>query len=101
MRATQPATTPAADHAVTAETRPVRLLRALAQNPEPLSAPALAGLLAEPGRRRRLLSAYDHTLRRHEQAGHVERAGRERKGRGRPAIIWRITTAGCGWRGGH
>ena len=88
-------------HAATAETRPARLLRALAQNPEPLSAPALASLLAEPGRRRRLLSSYDHTLRRHEQAGHVERAGRERKGRGRPAIIWRITTAGRGWLDDH
>ena len=42
------------EHAATAETRPARLLRALAQNPEPLSAPALASLLAEPGRRRRL-----------------------------------------------
>ncbi len=93
----QTVTIPAAEHAATAETRPVRLLRALARNPEPLSAPALASLLAEPGRRRRLLSAYDHTLRRHEQAGHVERAGRERKGRGRPAIIWRITSAGRGW----
>ena len=97
----QTVTIPAADHAATAETRPARLLRALAQNPEPLSTPALASLLAEPGRRRRLLSAYDHTLRRHEQAGHVERAGRERKGRGRPAIIWRITTAGRGWLDDH
>ena len=97
----QTVTIPAADHAATAETRPVRLLRALAQNPEPLSAPALASLLAEPGRRRRLLSAYDHALRLHEQAGHVERAGRERKGRGRPAIIWRITTAGRGWLDDH
>ena len=76
--------------------------RALAQNPEPLSTPALASLLAEPGRRRRLLlSSYDRALRRHEQAGHVERAGRERKGRGRPAIIWRITTAGRGWLDDH
>ena len=89
------------DHAATAETRPARLLRALAQNPEPLSTPALASLLAEPGRRRRLLSAYDQALRRHEQAGHVERAGRERKGRGRPAIIWRITPAGRGWLDDH
>ena len=38
---------------------------ALAQNPEPLSAPALASLPAEPGRRRRLLlSSYDRALRR-------------------------------------
>ena len=101
MSDSQTVTIPAADHAATAETRSARLLRALAQNPEPLSAPALASLLAEPGRRRRLLSAYDHTLRRHEQAGHVERAGRERKGRGRPAIIWRITTAGRGWLDDH
>ena len=64
-------------------------------------APALASLLAEPGRRRGLLSAYDRALRRHEQAGHVERAGRERKGRGRPATIWRITTAGRGWLDDH
>jgi DNA-binding MarR family transcriptional regulator len=98
----QTITIPAADHAATAETRPARLLRALAQHPEPLSTPALASLLAEPGwRRRLLLSAYDRALRRHEQAGHVERAGRERKGRGRPAIIWRITTAGRSWLEDH
>jgi hypothetical protein len=90
-------TIPAAKHAATAETRSAWLLRALAQNPEPLSTPALASLLAEPGRRRRLLASRDHTLRQHEQAGHVERAGRERKGRGRPAIIWRITSAGRRW----
>ena len=36
-----------------------------------------------------------------KQAGHVERAGRERNGRGRPAIIWRITTAGRGWLDDH
>jgi predicted ArsR family transcriptional regulator len=101
MSDSQTVTIPAAQHAATAETRPARLLRALAQHPEPLSAPALASLLAEPGRRRRLLSAYDHTLRRQEQAGHVERAGRERKGRGRPAIIWRITTAGRRWLDDH
>ena len=102
MSDSQTVTIPAADHAAPAQTRPVRLLRALAQNPEPLSAPALASLLAEPGRRRRLLlSSYDRALRRHEQAGHVERAGRERNGRGRPAIIWRITTAGRGWLDDH
>jgi hypothetical protein len=103
MSDNQTVTIPAAEHAATAETRPARLLRALAQNPEPLSTPALASLLAEPGRRRRLLlSSYDRALRRHEQAGHVEQAGRERnKGRGRPAIIWRITTAGRGWLDDH
>jgi len=101
MSDTQTVTIPAAEHAATAETRPARLLRALAQNPEPLSTPALASLLAEPGRRRRLLSAYDRALRRHEQAGHVEQTGRERKGRGRPAIIWRITTAGLAWLDDH
>ena len=37
----------------------------------------------------------------HEKAGHVEQAGRERKGRGRPAIIWRITSAGRGWLDDH
>ena len=84
-----------------AETRPARLLKALAQNPEPLSTPALASLLAESGQRRKLLSAYDHTLHQHEQAGHVEQAGRERNGRGRPAIIWRITPAGRGWLEDH
>ena len=101
MSDSQIVTIPAAQHALTAETRPARLLRALAQHPEPLSAPALASLLAEPGRRRRLLSSYDRALRRHEQAGHVERAGRERKGQGRPAIIWRITSAGRGWLDDH
>ena len=84
MSDSQAVTIPAAEHAATAETRPARLLRALAQNPEPLSSPALTSLLAEPGRRRRLLASYDRILHRHEQAGHVERAGRERKGRGRP-----------------
>ena len=62
------------DTAAPAETRSARLLRALAQNPEPLSAPALASLLAEPGQRRRLLASYDQILHRHEQAGHVQRA---------------------------
>jgi hypothetical protein len=38
-------TIPAAKHAATAETRSAWLLRALAQNPEPLSTPALASLL--------------------------------------------------------
>jgi hypothetical protein len=90
-------TIPAAEHGTTPETRPVRLLRALAQTPEPLTASALASLLAEPGPRLRLLMSYDQALRRHEQAGHVERAGRATKGRGRPAIIWRITIAGRGW----
>ena len=66
-------TIPAAKHAATAETRSAWILRALAQNPEPLSTPALASLLAEPGRRRRLLASRDHTLCQHEQAGHVER----------------------------
>ena len=62
-------TVPAAEHAAKAEARPVRLLKALAQNPEPLSTPALAGLLAEPGRRLSLLASYDWALRRQEQAG--------------------------------
>ena len=101
MSDSQTVTIPAAQRAATAETRPARLLRALAQNPEPLSAPALASLLAEPGRRCRLLSSYDRALRRHEQAGHVERAGRERNGRGRPATTWRITSAGRGWLDDH
>ena len=97
MSDSQVVTIPAAEHAATAETRGARLLKALAQNPEPLSTPALAGLLAESGQRRRLLSAYDRALHQHEQAGHVERAGHAPKGRGRPAIIWRITSAGRDW----
>jgi hypothetical protein len=101
MSDSQTVTIPAAEHAAQAETRPARLLRALAQNPEPLSTPALAGLLAEPGRRRRLLASYDRVLYRHEQAGHVERAGRVPKRRGRPATIWRITPAGRGWLEEH
>src|SRR3984957_16347936 len=94
-------TIPAAQHAATAETRPARLLKALAQNPEPLSTPALASLLAEPGQRRRLLASYDRILRQHEQAGHIEQAGHATQGRGRPAILWRITTAGRGWLDDH
>ena len=69
MSDSQTVTIPAAEHAATAETRPARLLRALAQNPEPLSAPALASLLAEPpGQRRRLLASYDRALHRHKPA---------------------------------
>jgi DNA-binding PadR family transcriptional regulator len=45
--------------------------------------------------------SYDRALHRHEQAGHVERAGRAPKGRGRPAIIWCITTAGRRWLDDH
>ena len=101
MSASQAVTIRAAEHAPTAETRPARLLKALAQNPEPLSTPALASLLAESGQRRRLLSAYDRTLHRHEQAGHIEQAGHATNGRGRPAIIWRITTAGRRWLDEH
>ena len=101
MSDSQTVTIPAAEHAATADTRPARLLRALAQHPEPLSTPVLASLLAEPGRRRRLLASYDRALHRHEQAGHVERAGRVPKRRGRPAIIWRITPAGRGWLDEH
>ena len=52
MSDSQTVTVPAARHAAKAETRPVRLLKALAQHTEPLSTPALASLLAEPGRRR-------------------------------------------------
>ena len=102
MSDSQTVTIPAADHAATAA-NPARAAPAsTGAEPEPLSAPALASLLAEPGRRRRLLlSSYDRALRRHEQAGHVERAGRERKGRGRPAVIWRITSAGRGWLDDH
>jgi hypothetical protein len=101
MSDSQTVTIRAAEHAAAAETRPARLLRALAQNPEPLSTPTLASLLAEPGRRRRLLASYDRALYRHEQAGHVERAGRVPKRRGRPAILWRITPAGRGWLEEH
>ena len=51
MSYSQAVTIPAADHPAAAETRPARLLRALAQYPEPLSTPTLVSLLAEPGRR--------------------------------------------------
>jgi predicted ArsR family transcriptional regulator len=101
MSDSQTVTIPAAEHAATAESRPARLLRALAQNTEPLSTPALASLLAEPGQRRRLLASYDRALRRHEQAGHVEQAGHATNGRGRPAVIWRVTAAGRGWLEEH
>ncbi len=101
MSDSQAVTIPAAGHTATAETRPARLLTALAQNPEPLSTPDLASLLADPGQRRRLLASYDRTLRRHEQAGHVEQAGHATNGPGRPAIIWRITTAGRDWLDEH
>ncbi len=98
MSASQTVTIPAA---ATAKTRSARLLRALAQNPEPLSTPTLASLLAEPGQRQRLLASYDRALRQHEHAGHVEQAGHVTNGPGRPAIIWRITTAGRDWLDDH
>ena len=101
MSDSQTVTIPAPEQAGRAETRAVRLLKALAQDPEPLSTPALASLLAESGQRRRLLSSYDRALHRHERAGHVERAGHAPKGRGRPAIIWRITSAGRDWLDDH
>ena len=56
---------------------------------------------AEPGRRRETPASDDRALHRHEQAGHVERAGHTTKGRGRPAIIWRITPAGHDWLNEH
>ena len=101
MSDSQTVTIPAPEQAGRAETRAVRLLKALAQDPEPLSTPALASLLAESGQRRRLLSSYDRALHRHERAGHVERVGHAPKGRGRPAIIWRITSAGRDWLDDH
>ena len=61
MSDSQAVTIPAA---ATAETRPAQLLKALAQHPEPLSAPALASLLAEPGQRGRLLISCASALRR-------------------------------------
>jgi DNA-binding PadR family transcriptional regulator len=101
MSDSQTVTIPAAGHAATADTRPARLLRALAQNPEPLSTPALASLLAEPGQRQRVLASCDRILRRYEQAGYVEQAGYATNGPGRPAIIWRITSAGRRWLDDH
>jgi hypothetical protein len=94
MSDSQTVTIPAAQHAATAETRPYGSSKYWVQNPEPLSTRALASLLAEPGQRQRLLASCDGTLRGHEQVGRVERAGHVPNGRGRPAIIWRITTAG-------
>jgi hypothetical protein len=93
------------DVSVTAtETRRVRLFRALAQNPEPLSTPQLVSLLAEPGPRQRLLARYSPILREEEQAGRVERAGRTPGGpgrRGRSALRWDITNAGRAWLARH
>ena len=77
MSDSQAVTIPAASRAATGETRPARLLKALAQHPEPLSTPALASLLAEPGQRRRLLASYDRTSG--GTAGHVT---------GRPRDQW-------------
>ncbi len=101
MSDSQTVTIPAAAPAAEAESRSVQLLRALADNPEPLTAAVLAGLLAEPGRRRKLLPSCSRILHRHEQAGHVERAGRVPRRRGRPAILWRITPAGRSWLDQH
>ena len=79
MSDSQTVTIPAAQHAAPAETRPARLLRALAQNPEPLSAPALAGLLAEPGQA-------PGTAVRLRQGSAPARASRPRR-TGRPASV--------------
>ena len=68
MSDSQAVTIPAAEHEAAAETRPARLLKALAQHPEPLSAPALASLLAEPSQGRRLLISCASALRRLEHA---------------------------------
>ena len=86
MSDSQAVTIPAADHAETAETWPVRLLKALAQNPEPLSSPALASLLAEPGQGRRLLISCASALRRLEQpATQNEQAARLKDAAGPPS----------------
>ncbi len=84
MSDSQTVTIPAADHTAPAQTRPVRLLRALAQNPEPLSAPALASLLAEPGRRRRL-AVLLRPGPAPARAGRPRRTSRPRTQRTRPA----------------
>ena len=88
-------TIPAAKHAATAEPGPRGSSEHWRRTPNRCQ-PALASLLAEPGRRRRLLASRDHTLRQHEQAGHVERQAASVR-TGRPAIIWRITSAGRRW----
>lgn len=84
--------------------RRLRLLRALAQNPEPLSTPRLVTLLAEPDPRPGLLSRYGESLRGEEEAGRVEGAGCRPGGpglRGRGPVTWSITSAGLAWLAEH
>ena len=79
--------------------RTERVLRALAQSPQPLSAPDLLDLLGgAPADHQRALTAYGQVLREHARHGRVSRAGRTagawQQG---PAVLWRITESGRAW----
>lgn len=80
-----------------ANTRPGRILRALAEAPAGLSTPQLVDLLGEEGStpHQRLLTWYGSILRKREKLGEVTRAGlvpgHWQRG---PAVRWAITDAG-------
>ena len=78
------------------ETRPTRILRALAAAPDGLSTPAIVEALAEGIKpNQKALSWYGSILRSQVKQGNAEKAGTVaghwQKG---PAIIWRITGKG-------
>lgn len=79
------------------ETRPVRILRALAAAPDVLSTSQIVDELAEGIEpRQKALAWYGSILRRQAQTGVVEKSGKVRSQRyhGAPTITWRITEEG-------
>lgn len=76
------------------ESRPVRIMRALAAAPQGRPTPALVAELGEAAEPR-ALSWYGSILRSYAKKGHVEEAGRTPGGWQRcPAVIWRLTDKG-------
>jgi DNA-binding PadR family transcriptional regulator len=78
------------------DTRPVRILRALAASPDGLTAPGLVAELAEGIEpRQQALTWYGSILRDYSEKGLTVRAGRTGGGWQRcPAVIYRITDEG-------
>lgn len=78
------------------ESRPVRIMRALAAAPNGLSTPAIVAELAEGVEpKQRALCWYGGILRNHVKMGHVEQVGKTPGGwQRRPAIVWAITEGG-------
>jgi len=82
----------------TRRTRPVRILRALADSPVPLSTPELVRLLDEGIGHVRALNWYGDILRGFAAKGRVTRAGRTPGGWQRPpGQEWAVTEQGREW----